>query len=335
MVRTSILLIAALMGLCSPAASATLPATPADALAVIARAEAGDVVRLAPGAYGPWRLRVGGIPPGVTIDATAPGVRLTAVEIREPARLTVRGGTWSPGCAASPCFAYAIRIYGGEQVAVTGARFEGVEESRPGQPSAAADGYGLGLFGTRQARVEGGLFSGFKVGVVIFDAADFAVVGSRFSRMRSDGINVGPGSRRGLIEGNVCDATRITDDEHPDCIQAYSRPTHPPVADLAIRRNRALGDMQGVFLGNHVRGGVDDGGFDRITIEANDLTLAYPQGIAATSVRGLTLRDNRVRTLPGARWIASLNVTASTDVVRCGNVVEPALGRRGLAEPAC
>jgi hypothetical protein len=151
--------------------------------------------------------------------------------------------------------------------------------------------------------------------------------------MRSDGIQVGEG-RNGLIEENDCAETRIRDVEHPDCIQLWSRPTSPPTADIVIRRNRAKGTMQGVFLGNHVREGVNDGGFDRILIEDNVLDVGYPNGIALHEGRDSIVRNNKVTTFPGSRWRASINLKGG-DSKQCGNSVTAAAGKPGVQDRAC
>jgi len=98
------------------------------------------------------------------------------------------------------------------------------------------------------------------------------------------------------------------------------------VADIVIRGNVMEGEMQGIFLGNHVRKGVDDGGFDRITIENNEVTVSFPQGIGLFDARDSVVRNNTVRTIPGStlpngkRVRANLRVTGTGNRV-CGNKV--------------
>ena len=52
---------------------------------------------------------------------------------------------------------------------------------------------------------------------------------------------------------------------------AHGRRRHP-------RQPRRSGNMQGIGMFNKVRNGVDDGGFDRIVIENNDMQVGFPAG---------------------------------------------------------
>jgi len=150
--------------------------------------------------------------------------------------------------------------------------------------------------------------------------------------MRADGMDIAL-SREGVIEGNHCWGTVIRTDEHPDCIQMWSRPNAAPTSDMLIRKNRAEGDTQGISLFNHVRNGVDDGGFDRIVIEDNDVQVSASQAIAIYDGRASIVRNNHVRTLPRARYRASINLRG--EVERCGNTVEGGAGKPGVFDVRC
>jgi hypothetical protein len=227
-------------------------------------------------------------------------------------------------------FGYALRMDGVRGIAVHNAQVQGPGGANEGDPF--GDGYGIFVARSADITIEGGEFSGFKTGIVLSKVDGFSLTRNRFAHMRSDGIQVGEG-RRGLIEANVCGETRIRDQEHPDCIQLWSRPTSPPTADIVIRGNRAHGKMQGIFMGNHIRNGIDDGGFDRILIENNELTVGYPQGIALGTGRDSIVRNNRVSTLDGSQWRASINT--GKDVKRCGNRVAAAAGRPSVIDKPC
>jgi hypothetical protein len=160
----------------------------------------------------------------------------------------------------------------------------------------------------------------------------FRLLQNTFARMRSDGVSMGE-VRDGLIEGNECRDTRIRDLEHPDCIQLWSRPRSPPTADIVIRNNRAEGATQGVFLGNHTRDGVNDGGFDRILIEGNELNVGFPNAIALVDGRASIVRNNKIRTFPGAQYQANINLRG--DIVRCGNTVASSERKPGNVDKKC
>ena len=140
-----------------------------------------------------------------------------------------------------------------------------------------------------------------------------------FSDMGSDGMDVAL-SRRILIDGNTCSAFVPLPGAHPDCIQSWSRPSDPPTADLTIVRNTMDGSMQGISLFNHVRDGVDDGGFDRIVIARNKVHVSYPNGIAAYDCRDCVVRDNDVDTVPGSGYKTSVRLFRGSVTV-CSNKV--------------
>ncbi|MDX2210566.1 MAG: right-handed parallel beta-helix repeat-containing protein [Sphingopyxis sp.] len=178
-------------------------------------------------------------------------------------------------------------------------------------------------------------------GLVINRSEAVGVFGNRLSGLRTDGINAAE-SRKIVIEGNSCSnfnpilpvydaaGNLVKDGDHPDCIQLWSRPTTAPTADIVIRGNSMTGYMQGIFLGNHIRDGVDDGGFDRVTIENNYMDISFPNGIVVGAGRVVRIVGNQVMTIDGSRLKngagplvnATIKAPNSTDVVACSNIVE-------------
>ncbi|MGI4879899.1 MAG: hypothetical protein ACRYG4_20685, partial [Janthinobacterium lividum] len=71
-------------------------------------------------------------------------------------------------------------------------------------------------------------------------------------------------------------------------------------AGFTITDNSAVRQTRGISLFNHVRGGVDDGGFDWTVIRSNIVLNTEANGIAAYSCRGHTVRDNDVNSLPNS-----------------------------------
>ncbi len=318
----------------TPLAAASLNADPRTLDQVFARAKGGDTIMLAPGDYASVRLVGRRFAPALTLDASK--ARFTGLELRGVDGLSIRGGQYLLPAAikhprtGQPVFGSAIRMDNVRSIAIDAARFQGPGGDKADSPF--GEGYGVFVLRGADVIIEAGAFSGFKTGVVLSRIEGFRLARNRFALMRSDGIQVAE-SRKGLIEGNTCGETRIRDQEHPDCIQLWSRPTSPPTADVVIRGNRANGKMQGIFMGNHIRNGVDDGGFDRILIENNELTVGFPHGIALGSSRDSTVRNNKVETLAGARWRASINI--GSDVRRCGNTVAAAAGRPAVVDKPC
>jgi hypothetical protein len=321
--------------LAAPASAATLNADPKSVAQVFARAKGGDVIVLAPGEYVGIRLTGRSFSPALTLDAA--NARFTELQLRGVQGLAIRNGWFGLAEArphprtGQPMFGYALRMDDVRDITVYNARMQGPGGAKEGD--AFGDGYGVFAARSAGVTVEGGEFAGFKTGIVLSKIAGFSLTRNRFSLMRSDGIQVGEG-RSGLIEGNICGETRIRDQEHPDCIQLWSRPTSQPTADVVIRGNRARGKMQGIGLFNHVRNGVDDGGFDRITIEDNVVAVGYPHAIALYASRDSVVRNNNVETLPGSKWRAGINLIGG-DPQRCGNTVAAASGKPAMIDKPC
>jgi hypothetical protein len=319
------------------AAADPLRATPATLDELLSRAKGGETIVLTAGEFQDVKVEGRHYDPAVTLDARA--ATLTAWQLKDVSGLHFRGGRYRPGPpitnpkTGEPLYGGAFQLKDVQDIEVTDAVFQG-----PGQADAKTSGVygdGYGLVVTRGSKVvfAQNTYSGFKVGVVISQTDGFRVADSEFTAMRSDGMDIA-NSHNGLVEGNHCSGTVVRSKEHPDCIQMWSRPPGPPTSDIVIRKNRVEGETQGISLFNHVRDGVDDGGFDRIRIEDNDVRIAATQGIAIVAGRGSILRNNHVKTEPDEGYRASINIKDG-DVQRCGNVVEPGGGKPGVVDPKC
>lgn len=316
----------------APAAAAQLTATPDNLASVLARSKGGDTVVIT-GDVSQRRIKNLSFSPPITLDARS--ATFTALELFDVKGLTLVGGTYRPWCGPTvkgPMCGYALTFNGAENVAVRDARFVGPEESRPGLMGVMADGHGLTFGKSSKVELTGSSFVGFKGGLVIGTTDGFIVRDNAFYRLRAAGMQVGE-SRSGVIEDNLVYGIRVVSDEHPDGFQFWSRPTSPPVSDIVIRRNTVVGDTQGIAFQNHIRAGIDDGGFDRITIEDNDIWVSAPGGIVVNAIRGLTLNNNRVRTIAGSPYRSSIDPSRSSDIARAGNTVAAAAGKPSASDP--
>ncbi|WP_377845467.1 NosD domain-containing protein [Bosea sp. UC22_33] len=273
-------------------------ATPATLSSMLKAASGGETIVLAPGDYGAMQFPQKAYSPAIRIQAQQ--ANFTGLILASLSGVTIDGGT----------------IVG------------------PGGRS-----YGVSIREARNIRIANMTISGAHRGIVVNQGEDVALVGNRLTELISDGINVAY-SRRVRIERNSCrdfrptpavyDAAgnRLKDGDHADCIQAWSRPAFPPTSDLTIIDNEADGLMQGIFLGNHVRDGIDDGGFDRVVIRGNRVRVGVPNGITVSGLRQGEVIDNVVDTTPGAtlpkpphRPVRAKLMVLGTDVVQCGNRV--------------
>ena len=197
---------------------------------------------------------------------------------------------------------------------------------------------GLKSVGSVGVRLEGCTFLDLDRGASFGSGEDLEIVACAAQRMRIDAFDFGECRRWAVRRCAVLGAVTQPGGAHPDAIQGWSRPTSAPAADIVIEDNLIEGECQGIGLFNHVRGGVDDGGFDRVSIRRNRIVAGRPMGIAALDVRGLDLTDNRVSTAAGAERQARIRIERCSDVRRSGNrvdaYVEASGARRGAQADA-
>ncbi len=271
-------------------ALALLAATPSTFNVVLADAKPGDVVKLVPGNYPLITINKRSWNPAITIDAS--GSNVVGVTIS-----TSTGISWVGGDMAGTI-----------------------------APGGFGAGYGVLAGASANISVTGVHFSDFRTGIVFNVVNGGKIAGNWFTRMSADGIDVAL-SRGIVVDRNACTEFKATPVSHPDCIQLWSRPNVAPVADITITNNSAVGEMQGISLFNHVRGGVDDG---RILIRGNTVLNTHGDGISVYNCRGCTVRDNDVNSLPNYWHRAQLYVTGGS-VVQCGNRVP----MTGQGTPPC
>jgi len=153
-------------------------------------------------------------------------------------------------------------------------------------------------------------FVNSKRGLVIDRSQRVKVSYARFSEMTIDGVNIAL-SQQVTVLNIVCEKFD-TGEAHPDCVQGWSRPGGI-TSDVLVEKVTLNGPkVQGIFFGNHVRNGVNDGGYDRIVIRNNSITGSYPQGIGLYECRNCEVTGNRVSTLPGSKHRVSINIVGGS-----------------------
>ena len=266
---------------------------------------------------------------GATITVTGVHEIVTIADRKFSPPLVLRGGSFT-----------GIILRGVDGVTLSGTTITGSETN---------NSYGISVIKSANVRIEKARLGGTHRGIVFNAATDFAVVNSVFDGIRSDGIDIAL-SHRGVIADNVMmnfnprkptyeDGKLLKDGDHPDGIQMWSRPPDQPTSDITITGNKITGDVQCIFGGNHVRNGVDDGGFDRIIVENNTCRNSMPRGITLSNARASRVRFNDAAAMPGARLLKTgklikTQVSLSSDdpkSVVCGNKV-PNVARSPAAE---
>lgn len=294
------IVVAAAMALALPAfgaESVTVSAT--DFTQALGRARGGQTIVLAPGNYGTVVFPRREFQPALKVDARA--ATFTGVVLQNVSGVEIEGGT------------------------VVG----------PGGRS-----YGISIRNARDVRIANMRITGAHRGIVVNQGEGITLFGNTLTGLISDGINIAY-SRGVRIENNSCSdfnptpavydssGARLRDGDHPDCIQAWSRPQFAPTSELVIVNNTADGNMQGVFLGNHIRQGVNDGGFDAVIVRGNRVRVSVPNGIFVSSARNSEVTDNVVSTIPGSRLpnrpereVRAKLLAEGPQIRVCGNRVE-------------
>lgn len=270
---------------------AVVSATPATMPAVLAAARPGDRIVMAPGMYEPVVILDRQFSPPLTLDAGKARFRLA---IRRSSGVRVIGGELGPALGKDP---------------------ENTMKLGPlGYAASVSHSSDVGFSGT--------IFADAVRGLTIGKSSDVTVDRATLTRLKTDGIDIAL-SRRVTVTNSTCTDFTPRPGDHPDCIQMWSRPEEPPTSDVVLRGNTARGAMQGFSGFNHVRKGVDDGGFDRITIENNTVYGTYPHGVALFAGRDSRITGNKTRALPGGRWRVGVNIRDCTRCVVENNDVGP------------
>ena len=253
-----------------------LAATPANFAQKLAVVRGGDTLVLAPGNYVEVAFRKRDFSPPLTIEAGTARFRFVA---ENSSGIRVVGGILGPALGDDPENTWKLGPLG----------------------------YAAKVTRSRDIGFNGTTFADAVRGLVIHQSTDIKIDRGTLTRLKSDGINISS-SQRVTVNRSTCTEFSPRKGDHPDCIQMWSRPGWAPTGNVTLTNNVSKGEMQGFTGFNHVRNGVDDGGFDNIVIENNRITGTYPQGIALGMARNSRVVGNTTRTLPGARWRVNVNV---------------------------
>jgi hypothetical protein len=175
-----------------------------------------------------------------------------------------------------------------------------------------ATGYAMKLTNVQGLNIVGGTYTRAVRGIVMDSVRDVKVMDAILTGLQTDGINIATGARV-LVDRVQCADFKPKASDHPDCVQMWSVAGKTPTSDITITRSVAIGAMQGFAGFNHVRNGVNDGGFDRIKMTDNTAAVTYNHGVVVYDCRGCTVTGNRATSL-GTAWtqVAVYNCTGCT-----------------------
>jgi hypothetical protein len=257
--------------------------------AALSGLQPGAVIRLPPGRQPTIEIAGQNFSPAVTIDArdaTVMGVRIT-----DSSGIVFRGGT-----IESP---------------------DGVTGDKPGS-------HGVRLQRSNDITFDNVTFTNAKHGMVAGNGRGLTVRNSRFTGMRSDGINSVSNSDV-LIENNrftdmvpklktgVRGEPGFIDGDHPDAVQMWMSQATRTAHDIVIRNNFIEGPTQGITTF-----GDPGDGYQRIQVENNQIKVSFPAAIAVMHCTDCRVRYNTISTWPGGRFPINVRTDGSTGLF-CDN----------------
>lgn len=240
------------------------------------------------------------------INGAAPGAIVKLAPGKYP-RLMIRGKRWvRPVVIDASGAMLTLNIVQSGGIIVRGGTFGDALGKGP-------DGYAMMVRSSENIAIENVALKNSIRGLIIAQSRNVRVTQAKITGMKIDGINIAS-SQKIAVTDSIC-SDFDSGDAHPDCVQLWSRPNKGVTQDVLIARNRSIGKMQGFGGFNHVRNGVDDGGFDRITIKDNYVAGGkWPRGVFLNACRDCTITGNIAETLPGARWAVTV---AAEDCKNC------------------
>lgn len=317
-----------------------------------ANAKCGDVIQLT-GAHRPLSVSGKVCPKDNPIKIVGPATidtwRFTNPQGMEFSNLTIKSSLNGIGLKfeGNNFLANGQPNFRCQNIKVSKVRGAGALRTVPKEPFVVGAGKGLSFLYCDTISVTDSYFSGWESGVLIGVTKNFEFQRNTCEFNSSDCFVLGQ-TWYGLVQDNMTGSSIVAPGAHPDgIVQAYSRYFYPnslipapPTSDIIVRRNRMVSAGQGIFFGNHDRVYADglthnDGGFDRIVVEENDVAMGGGNAITLGSARNSKLRNNSVVTFALAPFMAKYNLPGTVLLENCGNYTGPFGTRPASQQPAC
>lgn len=289
----------------------TIPVvTPETIAAAIRSAEAGAAFKLV-GTFG--NLPLGIRKPDLTLDCTK---AVITGELRQNGVQGLRliGGLWTG--VAPICLLSTAASGPNRDIVIEGGRFLGNPDNRVGDAMKFIDVAGL--------KVTDVVVDDYVNGLAISKIKGGAIEGTRFRGLRKDMIQAAGVSD--LVIRNMDGRGSVpAEDDHPDGVQLRNLPGVWECSDILMEDLWLEGPIQPVVTTRKAA----DGFLHRITLRRARLGGGHPNGAGFLAVKGLTLEDVDVWTVPG-----SINQSRvywrddCTDVRLSGNVRHAAYGNK-------
>lgn len=163
--------------------------------------------------------------------------------------------------------------------------------------SGAPGAYCGQITGCEGVAIEGGEFSGGRMGVVVQRSNGVVVRGARFHHLSADGINVS-GTSNILIEGNSF-TDFVESGDHRDAIQFMTTGTTASAENITIRGNRMWRGTGALFQGVFITPQAGGLPYKRVTIEGNTVIGAMAHGIGVALAEDVEITGNTVQPIEG------------------------------------
>ena len=287
-----------------PASATIFTATDATIARIWAKARSGDTIRMI-GKFGYTRLQNKVSATAVTLDAskatfsdTLNFTRVDGVHVIG-GKFDISGGTLT---------SYAVNVYGGNNVWFDKTTILGVGNEK-----------GIGFNGTTNVRVTNSSFTGLRAGIGLTSVTGGFLSKNKFLAAASDGIDIGD-SHNVSATFNSCSGSVPAFGAHPDCIQLWSTTGQPLQSDNSVTDNYATGATQGFTSFSGGGGGL------RISFLRNKVFSSFTQGVACYGCIDSNISYNSVKTMPGSRFLTTINVVGGNNNTVLGNTVGPGVG---------
>lgn len=247
-----------------------------------------------------------------TIAAAKPGDTITLAPGNYD-RITIANRNWSSPITIDATQAkLLLSISNSSGINVIGGAFSGAL-------GAGQAGYAISVVKSHHLTFSAPKISNSQRAIVLHQSHHIGITAPDISGMIVDGIDLSS-SQFVTIDGARCTAF-VTGPAHPDCIQGWSRPGGI-TSDVKITNSFMDSPVtQGLTFFNHIRNGVDDGGFDRISIDTATLRGNMTNGVAMSFCRACSIKNVTLITIPGSRYKMSVRVSGGS-VTQSGNVAK-------------
>ena len=283
--------------------------TPDALVELLAHAQGGEHIELAPGNYGRLLLteyvkfNVAFAAP-ITIVSADPAhpAEFSGLSIRQAKNLTFDRVRFTYNFQPGQTVEYPpFEVQDSQHIAIRNCTFAGdFASGETSVDNGFATGIGLSIRTAADVTIEHNDISRFYRGLVVRDSDRVRVAGNNVHDIRSDGMDFAADQSL-RITGNRIHAFRksVLSKDHADLIQFWTRGTTRPSTDVEISGNilnaEGRGFTQTIFIRNEE---VDEGGAGRamyyrnLTIADNVIINAHIHGIHVGEADGVTIRNN-------------------------------------------